>query len=364
MISMNPGGARAEPTTPGTLGPTRARACLRPCLAREGARARSISYGAVGRIYRAAIAARSLLAQSREKEALFTRVCISAPVGVMGSRIRRRLHHLRSAMCPTPAQNNATAAATERRGEARTPFEWGAEEWQRLEQQRRPIFDDKRIAQIDRRQFLEDGFVLLDGIMTDHGRRAWTAALQHGQEARDAMIRENWIKSIDWKALFRASPPTARPTAEQILAAEGCTQEPPGDESCGTTTLKNHGIFIDHFSAGHLPFLMDVLTHQQMLQLQRALLGCEHVLLDHNSLLNRKGGYQGGGWHSHSMNSKSWAPMTEFDDGQPVTPELYLLRIIHMCICNICSGTDICIQILHTNTYLFNTAILYNIFIQ
>jgi hypothetical protein len=220
-------------------------------------------------------------------------------------------------MCPTPAEKNLIAAAMV------TPFEWGAEEWARLEGQRQPIFDGERIAQIDRRQFLEDGFVLLDGVMTEHGRRAWATALQRGQAMRDAMIRENWLTSIDWQALFRASPPTERPTAEQILAAEGSTQEPPGDESCGTTTLKNHGIFIDHFSAGHLPFLMDVLTHQQMLQLQRALLGCEHVLLDHNSLLNRKGGYEGGGWHSHSMNSKNWAPMREFDDGRPVTPEHY-----------------------------------------
>lgn len=181
----------------------------------------------------------------------------------------------------------------------------------------------ERIDKIDRRQFLEDGFVLLDGVMTSHGQRAWTAALERGQQTRDVMIREDWRRTIDWKALFRASPPRERPTADQIAEAAGCTQEPPGDESCGTTTLKNNGIFIDHFSAGHLPFLMDVLTHPQMLQLQRALLGCEHVLLDHNSLLNRKGGYVGGAWHSHSMNSMNWAPMREFDDGQPVTPELY-----------------------------------------
>ena len=204
-----------------------------------------------------------------------------------------------------------------------TPFEWGAEDWQQLERERLPIFDDNRITNIDRRKFLEDGFVLLDGIMTDHGRRAWTAALQLGQQRRDAMIRENWITSIDWKSLFRPSPPSVRPTAKQIAEAEGCTQEPPGDESCGTTTLKNHGIFIDHFSAGHLPFLMDVMTHPQMLQLQRSLLGCEHVLVDHNSLLNRKAGYQGGAWHSHSMNSKNWAPMQDLDNGRPVAPEVY-----------------------------------------
>ena len=60
---------------------------------------------------------------------------------------------------------------------------------------------------------------------------------------------------------------------------------------------------------------MDVLTHPQMLHLQRTLLGGPHVLLDHNSLLNRKGGYEGSGWHSHSMNQKNWSPMEGYDDG-------------------------------------------------
>jgi hypothetical protein len=217
---------------------------------------------------------------------------------------RRRLQHLRTALAPAPVPDAAAAAAAATT--ATTPFDWLPEDWQRLEQQRRPIFDEARLAQIDRGQFLEDGFVLLDSIMTAHGRHEWTAALQRGQRTRDAMIREDWRASIDWAALFRASPPTVRPTAEQIAASEGCMQEPPGDESCGTTTLKNNGIFVDHFSAGHLPFLMDVLTHPQMLQLQRLLLGSEHVLVDHNSLLSRKGGYEGGGWHSHPMNSKNW----------------------------------------------------------
>eukprot|EP01043_Picozoa_sp_COSAG02_P108465 COSAG02_NODE_44502_length_365_cov_1.511278_1_plen_49_part_01 len=47
-----------------------------------------------------------------------------------------------------------------------TPFEWGVEDWQQLERERLPIFDENHITNIDRRKFLEDGFVLLDGIMT------------------------------------------------------------------------------------------------------------------------------------------------------------------------------------------------------
>ena len=158
--------------------------------------------------------------------------------------------------------------------------------------------------------------------MTAHGRREWTAALQAGQRTRDAFIRSDWRAAVDWESLYRA-PPTAQPSAAQIAASSGCMQSPPGDESCGTITLKNHGLFVDHFSAGHLPFLMDVLTHPQMLQLQRTLLGCSHVLLDHNSLLSRKGGYEGGAWHSHSMNSQNWNPMGPMDGGTPCSPAEY-----------------------------------------
>ena len=42
-------------------------------------------------------------------------------------------------------------------------------------------------------------------------------------------------------------------------------QGPPGDESCGTISLKSQGIIPEYFASGHVPFLMDVLTHPQML---------------------------------------------------------------------------------------------------
>ena len=217
-------------------------------------------------------------------------------------RLRQLESHLRGscgAQDPTvPTDVAAETVAADRR----TPYDYAAADWAQLESERRPIFDEAALATAlgdaggGRAKFLADGVLLLDRVMTEHGRRSWTAALQAGQRARDRMIREDWRETIDWKALHRRTRPAARPTAEQIAYAEGCTQEPPGDESCGTTTLKNHGLFIDHFSAGHLPFLMDVMTHPQMLGLQKKLLGTEHVLLDHNSLLNRKGGYAGGGW--------------------------------------------------------------------
>ena len=46
---------------------------------------------------------------------------------------------------------------------------------------------------------------------------------------------------------------------------------------------------------------MDVLTHPQMLHLQKLCLGTEAVYFDHNQLLTRPPGYAGGGWHSHKI---------------------------------------------------------------
>ena len=46
---------------------------------------------------------------------------------------------------------------------------------------------------------------------------------------------------------------------------------------------------------------MNVLTHPQMLQLQRMSLGSDAIYFDHNQLLTRPPGYPGGAWHSHKV---------------------------------------------------------------
>ena len=152
--------------------------------------------------------------------------------------------------------------------------------------------------------------------MTDHGRRSWTAALQEGQRRRDAFIRQDWRRTIDWAQLGRPIPPE-RVSKEEVARATGSTQSPPGSEAAnGTTSLKSHAIIPEYFPAGHVGFLMDVLTHPQMLRLHRTLLGSEHILLDHNSLLNRAPGYVGGPFHSHAMTSMNWRALGEMDSGR------------------------------------------------
>ena len=66
-------------------------------------------------------------------------------------------------------------------------------------------------------------------------------------------------------------------------------------------TLRHHSVFAEYFPAGHVPYLMNVLTHPQMLALQRLCLESEDIYFDHNQLLTRAPSYDGGGWHCHRI---------------------------------------------------------------
>jgi hypothetical protein len=224
---------------------------------------------------------------------------------------------LRPAAASSPAVIDIPHSSSSSTAVGMSPWEWGAAQWARLEHERKPIFDEEALArQLDRKAFLRDGFVVLEGIMTPNGRTEWTRALQHGQDVRDAFLREDWRRTVDWAALGRPAPPKSRVGAEALAVALGCTQAPPGtEEACGTISLKTHGLIPEYFPAGHVPFLMDVLTHPQMLRLHRALLGSERICLDHSSLLNRKAGYKGGNFHSHSMTGRNWDRHSVLDGG-------------------------------------------------
>ncbi len=183
----------------------------------------------------------------------------------------------------------------------RTPLQWEPADWEQLETQRRAIFDlDKLTAQFDRDQFLHDGYAVLKGVMTAEAVQTCTAALQYGQQRNDALLQADWGQ-IDWPTLGRR-PPQSRLRADEIDGALGGSQKvPQATDDAGVLTLRRHSVFSEYFPAGHVPFLMDVLTHPHMLHLQRLCLGTEAVYFDHNQLLTRPPGYPGGGWHSHKI---------------------------------------------------------------
>ena len=182
-----------------------------------------------------------------------------------------------------------------------SPVQWSRSDWDRLEANREDIFDMSAVAaQFDHASYVRDGYAVLRGVITPKAVEEWTAALKYGQQLNDRLLTSDWAE-IDWQGLGR-TPPTKFLIADEINNAIGGSQKAPqSDDEAGVKTLRRHSVFAEYFPAGHVPFLMNVLTHPQMLQLQRMCLGSEDIYFDHNQLLNRPGGYPGGAWHSHRI---------------------------------------------------------------
>ncbi|MCH8292683.1 hypothetical protein IH992_16445 [Candidatus Poribacteria bacterium] len=182
-----------------------------------------------------------------------------------------------------------------------SPVQWSPRDWEQLDANRKDIFDMSAVeAQFDDGCFLRDGGAVLREVMTPKAVEAWTEALKYGQQLNDRLLTSDWGK-IDWECLGR-TPPTKSLTADEIDNALGGSQKvPQSDDEAGVKTLRQHSVFAEYFPAGHVPFLMNVLTHPQMLQLQRMCLGSDEIYFDHNQLLTRLPGYPGGAWHSHRI---------------------------------------------------------------
>ena len=198
-----------------------------------------------------------------------------------------------------------------------SPVHWSWSDWERLEANRKDIFDMADVtAQFDYDSYIRDGYAVLRGIIAPDAIEAWTAALKIAQQLNDRLLLSDWGQ-IDWQGLGRRTPPSKSLTADEINKALGGSQAvPQRTDEAGVLTLRRHSVFAEYFPAGHVPFLMNVLTHPQMLQLQRMCLGGADIYFDHNQLLTRSGGYPGGAWHGHEIGGGA-------DDGAMVSLETY-----------------------------------------
>ena len=182
-----------------------------------------------------------------------------------------------------------------------SPVEWSAGDWSDMEAARDDLLDLAAVEeQFDRDGFLRDGYAVFEGVIRPHARQRWLAALERGQHLNDSLLRADW-SAIDWRGLGRRPPEetVAAPDLEKALG--GSQQVPQKTDVAGVRTLRLHSVFAEYFPSGHLPFLADVLTHPEMLALQRLCLGSDAVYFDHNQLLSRPPGYAGGHWHSHRI---------------------------------------------------------------
>ena len=189
------------------------------------------------------------------------------------------------------------------------PLLWGRHEWETLTEQQHtePIFDMKKVQQqFDRVAFERDGYVAWEGIMTSEAQVKWTAALQRCQELNDRLVMADWRTKLDWSALGvlphqRSHPPTTTLTQEERQRALGSGQFiPQSTDETGVRTLRQNGVLPEYCCFAHVAYLAFVLTHPQMLALQRLVLGSEPYF-GTSQLNNKAPGYSGGGWHSHPI---------------------------------------------------------------
>lgn len=200
-----------------------------------------------------------------------------------------------------------------------SPVQWTSNDWDRLEADRGALLDMESIrSQIDRERFLIDGYAIFENAIKPTAQQKWLSALKCGQQMNDLLLTADW-SNIDWYGLGRSAP-AERVAPECLLKATGGSQAvPQKTDVAGVRTLRLHSVFAEYFPAGHLPYLMNVITHKEMLELQRLLLGSSDVYFDHNQLLSRPAGYVGGNWHSHKVGPSydSGIALPEEYDSQP-----------------------------------------------
>ncbi len=172
-----------------------------------------------------------------------------------------------------------------------------------------PIFEP---YSFDVQKFQRDGFVVLPGIMTEATRTRWKAACIDVQRLNDRLLVETDWEGVDWGACGLEHSPEAVTPAELEPALGGCQLPvPPGVRPAGFSHFLHRNIpglafgwggFPESHAVQHSEFLQYVAAHPDMLKLHSKLLGVpeEEIRFDHGLILNRKCGFRGQNWHSHS----------------------------------------------------------------
>jgi hypothetical protein len=230
-----------------------------------------------------------------------------------------------------------------------SPLRWGRAEWEAVAQRQRaePLLDMDAVRQLfDRDKFLRDGCLVLPGVVKEPER--WAAALRQLQALNDDFARSDWGDWVDWAAL--GAEPPLQPhglTPEQQRAAVGNSQSihsqtvPP--ELRGTTQhrnmagellLRRHSVIPEYFPCGHDPFLMEALTHDDMLALHCMLFGCARASLrfDHCQLFNRPADHRGVTWHSHVAGGR-WDAAQGARRGRVSPAEYQRQHNVIFCLC-------------------------------
>ena len=179
------------------------------------------------------------------------------------------------------------------------------------ESERTPIFDAAKLAALpfDPVTFARDGYQVWPGVMLPDARERWVAALQSVQEQNDAMVMHDWdaigwsdeVRHSGWTgpipdadnnspgvpAVFQSDPPwkdtggLSDESRRKMLGGGQLTNDLVQGTGVGSHHMNElrldigQGFMPECFPPSHHPFLMDVITHPQMLGIHRRMLGEE-----------------------------------------------------------------------------------------
>ena len=191
-----------------------------------------------------------------------------------------------------------------------------------------PIFRPEVLAKFDEGEFRRTGFHAFPAIMTDEARTQWTAACQLVQTVNDRLIDETNWPAVDWGGAGLVAPPSGSVTAAVKESMKGgCQIAGFPIKAKGYSPYLHRRIdglafgwggFPEHNAVEYSQFLRHACTHPDMMALQGAVLGVapspDELRFDHGLILNRKHGFKGQNWHTHSYKQEGRADYYERQD--------------------------------------------------
>ncbi len=205
------------------------------------------------------------------------------------------------------------------------------------------------LAAFDRASFEREGYWVWEGVLTDAGRKQWTASLQKLQQMNDNIIMDTDWAAIDFAGRGLEPPLLEKITPEFLAACCGGSEQmrftPPGlrqymhdhgllgpGPALVTHGFESQGVMPEYFPGAYDDFIMDVTTaHPQMMELFRKLFG-DRFVLDHCLMLNRAAGSRGRRWHAHQYREGQYEVEDPIGTGSAVTTEF----LQQQCIRTLC----------------------------
>ena len=210
---------------------------------------------------------------------------------------------LRSSLRPAVKAQQAAGRASV------APFTWPSRP--------EPLFEPYTF---DMQALQRNGYVVLPGLMTQETRQRWKSACIAVQHLNDRLLTETDWANVDWAACGLERPSEAVSQADLEPALGGCQlPTPPGVRPGGFSHFLHRNVpglafgwggFPESHAVEHSEFLQYVAAHPDMLNLHSKLLGVpeEEIRFDHGLILNRKCGFRGQNWHSHSYRHEGAMP--------------------------------------------------------